>query len=149
MPSLSKHWNFAAARAFSSLEEITHSFDFNREAASASYVGITPHFLIEIIDGFLAEGDDVVPPGNRQSLLRCRQLLASRIQAAFDQGLAAGEAAYQSSPHLRESWNAETIRGLAANAAPDEQLVRGWFMEAFCYAWATADLEYVRKQHSG
>jgi len=128
---------------------MTHSFDFEREAANANYVGITPHFLVEIIDGFLREGDDVLPPRNRRDLVQCRELLSSRIQAAFDQGLAAGQAAYESSPNLRNSWDAEMIRSMAANAAPDDRLVRSWFMEGFCYAWTSADHEYVKKQHSG
>src|SRR5262249_46488974 len=84
---LSKCWGFAAAQAFARLEEMTYSFDFRRLAGNATYIDIAPSFLVEIIDGFLGEGDDVVPQGSRRNLLECRELLTSRIQVAFDEGL--------------------------------------------------------------
>jgi hypothetical protein len=149
MPNLGKHWQYAAAATLARLEEITYSFDFKREAGSANCVGITPQFFVEIIDGFLTEGEDVVPQGNRRDLIESRHFLTSRVQQAFDEGLAAGKAAYEGSPKLHDSWDTELIRNLAAGAAPADDKLRGWFMEGFCYAWTLANLENVKKQHSG
>jgi hypothetical protein len=147
------HWQFAAATAFARIGGLTRSFDFEREVVRANYVGITPGYIVEIIDGFLDEPDGVIFQGNRRDLVECRKLLISSIQAAFDSGLTAGDAAFRNSGDLRDCWKSNQLHDLAGKAAPDERSIRGWFMEGFCYGWTSAGMEYVaesiEKEHGG
>ena len=65
----SSHWRFAAGNAFRALETQVRQFDFATYADGHTYSGLKPQDYIDIIDGFLAEGGNVVPGGNRSTLL--------------------------------------------------------------------------------
>ena len=62
------HWRFASGQAFAGLRELVRSFDFLRLADGHTYAGIEHAYLVQVIDGFLGEPDDVVFGGDRANL---------------------------------------------------------------------------------
>jgi hypothetical protein len=140
------HWGFALGTACDALSTLVRAFDFQREVGRAAYVGIRPTFLVEVIDGFLAESADVVLPGNRTDLMELRRLLTERIVPAFEQGEEAARKHRKQSGCRYGTFELNDIHDAARRAAPPEVLVRGWFVEGFCVAWASGEVDSLRDQ---
>jgi hypothetical protein len=128
------HWRFASGQAFAGLRGMVRSFDFLRLADGHTYVGAKPAYLIDVIDGFLGEPEDVVFGGDRAELQRLRQMLVEQIQPAHEDGLAAGRRRWQEGNRVYGGLRIEELHDLALRSAPDDQVLRGWFAEGFCFA---------------
>jgi hypothetical protein len=142
--ALPVHWRFALGQAFAGLRELVRAFDFSRLADEHTYVGIEPASLIDVIDGFLAEPEGVVFGGDRADLQRLRQALIERIGPAHRDGLVAGRKQWQEGDRVFGSLPTEELHQLALWSAPEEAMLRGWFAEGFCFAYATEEMESLR-----
>ena len=147
--ALPAHWRFAAGQAIAGLRELVRSFDFLHLADGHTYAGIEPGFLIEVIDGFLAEPDGVIFASDRADLQRLRQALAQRIQPAHRQGLAAGRKRWHEGDRVFGSMPIEDLHRLAMRSAPDDEMLRGWFAEGFCFAYSLEEMESLRNESDG
>lgn len=143
---LPMHWRFAAGQAFAGLRELVCSFDFLRLADGHTYVGIEPGHLIEVIDGFLGEPEGMVFGGNRAELQRLRQSLAERIEPAHRQGLEAGRRRWLEDSRVYGSLPTAELHQLALRSAPDDDMLRGWFAEGFCFSYSHEEVESLRNR---
>jgi hypothetical protein len=128
------------------LRDNRRSFDFLRRADGHTYAGVEPGHLIEVIDGFLGEPKGVVPGGNRAELRRLRKTLIEQIQPAHRQGLAAGRRRRHEGDGAHGSLPTEELHQLALRSAPDDDMLRGWFAEGFCYAYSLGEMESLRSE---
>jgi hypothetical protein len=142
--ALPVHWRFASGQAFASLRELVCAFDFLRLADGHTYAEVDPAYLIEVIDGFLGEPDGVVFGGDRAELERLRQLLVERIQPAHQQGLVGGRRRWHEGDRIYGSLSTEELHQCALESAPDDEMLRGWFAEGFCFAYAFEELDSLR-----
>jgi hypothetical protein len=140
------HWRFAAGQAIAGLRELVRSFDFLRLADGHTYAGIEPGFLIEVIDGFLAEPDGVIFASDRADLQHFRQALAQQIEPAHRQGLAAGRKRWHEGDRVFGSLPIADLHRLAIRSAPDDEMLRGWFAEGFCFAYSLEEMESLRNE---
>ena len=140
----STHWQFAAGNAFAALETQVRQFNFARYANSHTYSGLNPQEYIDIIDGFLAEDENVVPGGNRTSLQELRELLVHHILAAYDAGVHSAVATWTSSTTAERSMPNCDLHALACRLSPFSELKAEWFIEGFCYSYAQTEFESVR-----
>jgi hypothetical protein len=147
--ALPVHWRFAAGQAIAGLRELVHSFDFLRLADGHTYTGIEPSFLVEVVDGLLAEPEGVVFASDRADLQRLRQSLAQRIEPAHRQGLAAGRKRWHEADRVFGSMPIEDLHRLAMRSAPDDEMLRGWFAEGFCFAYSLEEMESLRNESDG
>jgi hypothetical protein len=120
--------------------------DFLRLADGHTFVDITPAYLIQVIDGFLGEEEEVVFGGDRAELRRQRQVLVGQIGPAYEQGAAAGRRSWQQGPRVFGVLSVEELHHLALQLAPPEEMVRGCFAEGFCYSYAIEELESLREE---
>jgi hypothetical protein len=142
--ALPVHWRFAAGQAFAGLRDLVRSVNFLRLANHHTYAGIEPGYLIEVIDGFLAEPEGVVFGGDRAELQRLRQVLVERIQPAYQEGLLAGRKHWHEGDRVYGSLATEELHQLALRPAPDDEMLRGWFAEGFCFAYSFEEMESLR-----
>lgn len=138
------HWRFASAQAFTSLRELVQSFDFRKFAGKATYVGLPPSYLIDVIDGFLSENGNVVWGGNRAELLTLRQELMERIVPTYELGADAGKKRWEAGDRTLETGGVEQLHALSLQLGPADPLLSGWFAEGFCVAYSSAWLESQR-----
>lgn len=138
------HWRFAAFHAFKALEMQVRCFDFARESGHATYSGLTPSFLLEVIDGFLAENDTIVPDGSRKQLEQLRTLIVGDFLAAFDSGWHEAVEAWNSVGKEYGAMPLDEMHELARKSSPFESTKREWFIEGFSQAWAKAELDSIR-----
>ena len=143
--TLPVHWQFAAGRAFATLHEFVHAFDFGRLANGHTYAGIQPRYLVEVIDGFLREPDGTLFGGDRKNLQQLRTLLVEQIQQSHEQGLAAGRRHWRESERVYGRLTTAALHELALRSAPEDAMLRGWFAEGFCYAHSFEEMESLIK----
>jgi len=142
---LPTHWGFAFGSAFQALRNLVYSFDFQREAGRAVYVGTTPTFFMDVIDGFLGESPTLVPPANRMELMQLRGILSDQILPSFERGKAAGRSHWLQRGQHYGGQTVEALHGNARRAALGESLVaQGWFVEGFCVAYAAEETQSVQ-----
>jgi hypothetical protein len=141
---LTAHWRFAAGHAFAGLRDLVHSFDFLRLANGHTYAGLEPDHLMEVIDGFLAEPEGVIFGGDRAELQRLRTMLTDRVRPVHQQGLAAGRRRWHEGDRVYGSLPTEELHRLAMRSAPDDETLRGWFAEGFCFAYSFEEIESLR-----
>ncbi len=143
------HWRFASGQAFARLRELVRSFDFLRLANGHTYNGIEPAYLVEVIDGFLGEPDGVVFGGDRANLYELRKALVEQIQPVHRQGLEAGRRRWHDGDRVYGSLSTEQLHRLALELAPGDEMLRGWFAEAFCFAYSLEEMKSLRGRSSG
>jgi hypothetical protein len=144
--ALPAHWRFAAGQAFAGLRELVCTFDFLRLANGHTYVGVEPGYLLAVIDGFLAEPEDIVLGGNRAELQRLRQLLIEVVMPAHERGLAEGRQRWREGERVYGSLQTAALHQLALESAPADPMQRGWFAEGFCFAYSYEELESLRSE---
>jgi hypothetical protein len=142
------HWRFASGQAFAGLRELVRSFDFLRVANGHTYAGIEPGYLVEVIDGLLAEPEGVVFGGDRANLNELRKVLVKQIQPVHRQGLEAGRHRWYDGNRVYGSLSTEALHRLALELAPGEELLRGWFAEGFCFAYSFEEMASLRSRSS-
>src|SRR6266576_6346218 len=103
------HWNFALCHALTELQTLVRAFDFRRLVRHHAYVGITPTFLREVIDGFLAEDESVVLPAQRTDLAHLRLLVTQQIMPAYEQGRTAGRRHWEQSGRCYGAFTVEAL----------------------------------------
>lgn len=138
------HWRFASGQAFAGLRDLVCSFSFLRDANGHTYAGIEPGYLVEVIDGFLGEPDNLVFGGDRANLNELRKLLVEQIEPAHRQGLEAGRRRWHDGDRIYGSLSTEELHRLALGSAPNDEMLRGWFAEGFCFAYSLEELESLR-----
>ena len=138
------HWRFAAGNAFHALETQVRQFNFTSCADGHTYSGLKPQEYIDIIDGFLAEDENVVPGGNRSSLNELRKLLVHHILAAFDVGFHTAIDVWNDSDRQYCSLDTPDLHALARERSPFSGLKTEWFVEGFCQSYAQTELESLR-----
>ncbi len=142
--SLPAHWRFAAGQAFAGLRELVRAFDFLRLANGHTYAGMEPGSLLAVIDGFLAEPEDIVFTGDRTELQRLRQELIEIVTPAHERGLAEGRRRWREGERVYGSLPTAALHQLALESAPADLMQRGWFAEGFCFAYSYEELESLR-----
>ena len=120
------------------------SFNFLRDANGHTYAGIEPGYLLQVIDGFLGEPDGFVFGGDRANLNELRKLLVEQIQPAHRQGLEAGRCRWHDGNRVYGSLPTEELHRLALELAPNDEMLRGWFAEGFCFAYSFEEMESLR-----
>jgi len=135
------HWRFASGQAFAGLSELVRSFDFLRSANGHTYAGIEPASLVDVIDGFLAEPENVVFAGDRSKLKELRKALVEQIHPAHAQGLEAGRRRWNHGDRVYGSLSTEHLHRIALELAPGDEMLRGWFAEGFCFAYSLEEME--------
>ena len=150
------HWRYAAGNAFQALETQVRQFDFARFANGHTYSGLEPQKYIDIIDGFLAEAETVVPGGNRTALQKLREYLVHHILPAFSVGQQTAISMWNTSDPRTEPPTTDHARGqndvisvpalhaLARDRSPFSGVKSEWFIEGFCQAYARAELDSLR-----
>jgi hypothetical protein len=138
------HWRFAAGQAFVGLRDLVRFFDFLCLANGHTCASIEPGYLMEVIDGFLAEPEGVILGDDRAELQRLRIMLTDRIQPVHRQGLAAGRRRWHEGDRVHGSLPTEELHRLAMRSAPDDEMLRGWFAEGFCFAYSFEEMESLR-----
>jgi hypothetical protein len=119
------HWRFASGQAFAGLRELVRSFDFLRLTNGHTYAGIEPGYLVEVIDGFLGEPDDIVFGGDWANLNEQRKVLVEQIQPAHRQGLETGRRRWHDGNRVYGSLSTEELHQLALELAPGDEMLRG------------------------
>ena len=143
------HWRFAAHEAARRLRELVCSFDFVRLASGQTYSGITPEYLTEVIDGFLA--DPTATPyfaEDQKTLIYLRQRLAASVEPTYRRGLDRGREYWANSPQVYGSLSTEELQHLAMSFEVDEESSNNWFAEGFCRAYANSEMESLSKTPS-
>ena len=140
----SPHRRFAAGNAFRALETQIREFDFVTFANGHTYSGLKPQDYINIIDGFLADNENVVPGGNRLSLQELRKLLVDHVLAAFDVGFHTAVDVWNDSDRQYCSLDTPNLHALARQRSPFSGLKTEWFVEGFCQSYAQTELESLR-----
>lgn len=138
----SKHWRYAAGNAFQALETKIRLFDFSACANGHTCSGFKPQDYIDIIDGFLAEDQNVVLGGNRAALQELRKLLVESL-IVFDVG-AQNAIETWNTDRQRCSLNTQESHVLARKRSPYSGLETEWFIEGFCQSYAQTELESIR-----
>lgn len=143
------HWQFAAQQASSQLHEFVCSFDFLRYANGQTYYGITPEYLLEVIDGFLADPNATEYfRGEQASLQHLRQRLVDSVQPAYERGLVEGRKHWSDGEQVYGSLSTTELQRLALSLAGNDEWLNGWFAEGFCRAYAHAEMESAAKESS-
>ncbi|MCR9118026.1 MAG: hypothetical protein NXI22_13910 [bacterium] len=140
----SPHWRFAAGNAFRALETQVRQFDFATYANGHTYSGLKPQEYIDIIDGFLAEDENVVPGGSRSSLQELRKLLVHHILAAFNVGVHTAVDVWNDSDRQYGSLDTPDLHAFARERSPFSGLKTEWFVEGFCQSYAQTEMESLR-----
>jgi hypothetical protein len=138
------HFRFAFGQAFLSLGELVRSFDFLRLTNGHTYVGIEPDYLVKVIDGFLGEPAGVLYQGEIANLNKLRKSLVEQIQPAYREGLEAGRRNWHDGDGVYGSLSTESLHQRALQLAPESEMLRGWFAEAFCFAFSIEQMESLR-----
>ena len=133
-----------AGNAFRALETHVRQFDFTTYANGHTYSGLKPQEYIEIVDGFLAEDENVVPGGNRSSLKELRKLLVHHILAAFNVGFHAAIEVWNDSGRQYGSLDTPHLHALARERSPFSGVKTEWFVEGFCQSYAQTEMESLR-----
>jgi hypothetical protein len=141
------HWQFAKAWAIYGLERIILHFDFDEKAGHHAYAGMmSPDELLQTIDAFLAESDEVVWGGERTTLFKLRQIVNDKIAVAFELGT---KSARENFRDLKVEYGeilTEDVKNTAWKLAPADEIERNWFVEAYCRAWANEELNSLRHE---
>ncbi len=138
------HWRFAAGNAFHALETQVRQFDFATYADGHTYSGWKPQEYIDIIDGFLAEDENVVPGGNRLSLKELRKLLVHHVLSAFNTGIHTAIEVWNHSDRQNGSLDTPDLHALARAQSPFSGVKAEWFIEGFCQSYAQTEMESLR-----
>ncbi|MCI0714311.1 MAG: hypothetical protein L0154_29425, partial [Chloroflexi bacterium] len=124
-------------------------FDFEKRAGKHTYTEISPHHLLEVINGFLENESDRFYQGSINTFLEMKERLETRLIPIFEQGKNAAtnvwfRASIEKKAELAEQ-DIPALRDMARSLAPDSHLPseRSWFMEGFCYQDAQELLQYV------
>jgi len=124
-------------------------FDFATYANGHTYSGLNPLEYIDIVDGFLAEDEKVVPGGNRSSLQDLRELLVQRIVPAFNAGSQVGAEIWNDSERQYGSLETAELHAHARQQSPFSGLEAEWFIEGFCQSYAQAEMYSLRQARIG
>ena len=143
---LGTHWFFAAGAAFEALRKLVRAFDFDSLCGNANYVGVSPRYLMEVIDGFLTESSDVVPGGNRAELAELRNVLVTSIEPAYDEGVAAGSRSFTEAGCIESGVSWDDLPERARSSTDRCDYTRDWFVEGFCYGWTSAHLDALKRE---
>lgn len=148
------HWGFALRAAFGYLEELVWSFDTISDEIDQSghfYAEVwTPDELVEVIDGFLSEGEKI-PQGNITTLKEMKKFLQEKLILIYNEGKAKGQERWlKASPKEKEELEHLKPEGLrqeakkAAESYDYSPSQNGWFVEAYCRQWRAEWFEYLK-----
>ena len=139
------HWQYAAGQAFRALEQQIREFNFEKYADGHTYCGFEPEYYLGVMDGFLNEGDDIVPVGNKQKLTVLRQMLIHHLLPAYNIGIHTANEIWQADTNLRDEISTPQLHQLASARSPFGGRKREWFVEGFCRAWADREFDSHRE----
>jgi hypothetical protein len=141
------HWQFAKAWAIYGLGEIILHFNFDKFTGQHAYSEIiSPNGLLEIIDEFLAESDDIVFGGERIDLVKLKLIVTDKIAIAFEAGTNSAIANFQSSQARYGATSSEDVKAKAWELAPEGGIERDWFVEGYCRQWAKLEVDVLRDE---
>ncbi|MCI0714310.1 MAG: hypothetical protein L0154_29420 [Chloroflexi bacterium] len=149
MNSLPSYLVFAFANARAALERLIWSFNFEEQAGYHNYTGITPHYLLEVVNGFLQHWTDKAYLGLLRDLPEMKIRLEERLIPLYERGKDSAINIWLRAPLNKkaefEELDNPALRDMARSLAPNG-LMPGelsWFLEGFCSQWAQELLQYT------
>lgn len=144
---LPSHWKFAFSAAFSMIEHLMWSFDFEAETGKHAYATVPePNELIEILNGFLTE-QKLLYGGDITNLQHLRDIVKKQIAEAYRAGQVTATDQWQEASLADRSrlvtQSPEEIRESAWRLAPSEAYLANWFTQGYCRRWAEESFQQI------